>query len=151
MAYQVVNINEINDNNPSTPIGIRFPFNGPNGIFSSTFTSIDQTISNLKSLLLTYKGERMFQPTFGTDLPRLIFEPNTSELKLLINDIITQPVNYWLPYITIVDIETTTADDDDTLDYDVVIKISFQIDNSTTADGLSTITIVAADNQIMIQ
>ena len=73
MAYQIININEINDQDGNIPIGIQLPFNGQSGLFTSTFTSIDQAISNLKNLLLTNKGERVMQPAFGTDLSRILF------------------------------------------------------------------------------
>jgi len=151
MPYQIININEINDQTSNIPIGIELPFNGPDGLFTSTFTSIAQAISNLKNLLLTNKGERVMQPAFGTNLPRILFEPNTSELKALVDTAITEPVNYWLPYINITEIETTTADDDPTLDYNILVKISFQIVNSTTDDALNTITIIVNDNQLTVQ
>ena len=151
MAYQRININEINDQDGNIPIGIQLPFNGQSGLFTSTFTSIDQAISNLKNLLLTNKGERVMQPAFGTDLSRILFEPNTSELKAMVDNAITEPVNYWLPYINITEIETTTADDDPTLDYNIIVKISFQIVNSTTDDALNTITIFVNDNQLTVQ
>ena len=151
MPYQIININEINDETSNIPIGIQLPFNGTSGLFTSTFTSIDQAISNLKNLLLTNKGERAMQPRFGTNLPRILFEPNTSELKALVDTAITVPVNYWLPYINIIEIETITADDDPTLDYNIIVKISFQIVNSTTDDALNTITIFVNDNQLTVQ
>jgi phage baseplate assembly protein W len=151
MAYQIVNINEINNKNPSVPIGIQLPMNGANGLFSSTFTTVDQAISNLKNLLLTSKGERPFQPTFGTDLPRVLFEPSTADLKEMVDHIITNPVNFWLPYINITEIETITAEDDPTLGYNISVKISFEIENSTTNDALNTITIFVNDNQLTVQ
>ena len=151
MPYQIININEINDETSNIPIGIQLPFNGTSGLFTSTFTSIDQAISNLKNLLLTNKGERAMQPRFGTNLPRILFEPNTSELKALVDTAITVPVNYWLPYINIIEIETITADDDPTLDYNIIVKISFQIVNSTTDDALNTITIIVNDNQLTVR
>jgi phage baseplate assembly protein W len=151
MAYQIVNINEINNQTREIPIGIQLPFNGVDGLFTSTFTTVDQAVSNLKNLLLTSKGERHLQPKFGTDLPRVLFEPNTSELKALVEHVITEPVNFWLPYINITDIETTTADDDPTLDYNILVTISFQIENSTTKDSLNTITIIVNDNQLTVK
>jgi len=134
-----------------TAIGIQLPLNGTFGLFSPTYSSVDQAISNLKNLLLTMKGERPHQPTFGTDLMSLIFEPSTEKLKELVTPIITEPVNYWLPYIQIVEILTKTAEDDATLDHDVSIKISFNIVNSTTEDSLQTITILVSNNQLTVE
>ena len=56
------------------------------------FVSIDQTLENLKNLLLTRKGERFYQPFFGSDLLEILFEPNISELKQEIQEIKTKPI-----------------------------------------------------------
>lgn len=149
MAYTIVSSTNIEASEQA--IGITLPFAGPTGLFTSTFSSIEQAISNLKNLLLTMKGERPHQPTFGTDLMSLIFEPSDDQLKALVNPIITEPVNYWLPYIQIVEILTTTAADDATLDHDIIIKISFNIINSTTEDSLQTITLLVSNNQLTVE
>jgi phage baseplate assembly protein W len=149
MAYTIVSSTDIA--NSQTAIGIQLPFNGSHGLFSSTYSSIDQAISNLRNLLLTMKGERLHQPTFGTDLMRLIFEPSTEKLKELVTPIITDPVTYWLPYIQIVEILTTTAQDNPTLDHDIIIKISFNIVNSTVEDSLQTITLFVSNNQLTVE
>jgi hypothetical protein len=75
MAFQTLNITSTAGVN--TALGITLPFNGPFGLFTSTYTTQQQALSNLKNLLLTAKGERVNQPKFGTDLIRLLFEPNT--------------------------------------------------------------------------
>jgi hypothetical protein len=67
MPYQIVNI--ATKNSLNTALGINLPFNGPFVVFNSTYTTDAQALANLKNLLLTYKGERLFQPNFGTNLP----------------------------------------------------------------------------------
>ena len=47
-------------------IGISYPFD--NRVFNSTYTTKDQLRSNLINFLLTNKGEKLFDPNFGTDL-----------------------------------------------------------------------------------
>ena len=110
MPYQIVNV--VAEASLNTALGINIPFTGPFGVFNSTFTTNDQALANLKNLLLTYKGERIYQPNFGTDLPKLLFEPNTKELKPIVSEVIAEAVEYWLPYINIIDISTVTAEDD---------------------------------------
>jgi phage baseplate assembly protein W len=150
MAYKIVSINEINNENPNNAIGINFPFNGPGGIFSSTFTTVDQAVSNLKNLLLTAKGERIMHPSYGTDLPRILFQPIDDLLKQEIDNIITQPVNEWLPYIQINDIDVITAVEDPLLLYNVKVVVSFGIQGTLTEQENNTITIFASDNQIIL-
>lgn len=84
-------------------IGISLPFNNPNGIFSTTYINRDQVLSNLKNLLLTAKGERYFQPDFGTDIRTILFENITDEeeFKDRLKQEIQAALGYWLPYLLI--------------------------------------------------
>jgi phage baseplate assembly protein W len=115
------------------------PLGVPINSFGPIYLTIDQAFQNLKTLLLTRKGERYGLPTFGTDLLKIIFEPNASALKDQIRDIITQPVSYWLPYIDLDDINIVTNEDDPNLNYNIQITISF----SVGAYDTSTITLTA--------
>lgn len=90
--------------------GITLPVkNGETGFFEQAFTSYDQAKSNLKNLLLTKKGERIMQPNFGTGLHSLLFEQIDDTFQEKIQETITKNVNYWLPYISIknIDVEMT--------------------------------------------
>ena len=106
------------------------------------FVSIDQTLENLKNLLLTRKGERFYQPLFGSDLLEILFEPNVSELKQEIQEIITEPINFWLPYVNIESIDIVTAEDDPTLNHVMKISINISINDFET----ETITFTVDDN-----
>ena len=44
-------------------VGVSLPFNGP-AVFNPTFTTREQTKSNLINYLLTNLGERVFNPNF---------------------------------------------------------------------------------------
>jgi phage baseplate assembly protein W len=108
----------------------------PLGIALQSFTPIylttDQAFENLKTLLLTRKGERYHQPEFGTGLLNILFEPNTSLVKQAIDDFITQPVARWLPYINIEDINVVTHEDDPDLNYNIQVIISFSVAQYST-------------------
>ena len=86
MAFRVSNIEPI-DLQPRVAIGISLPFNGSTG-FNSTYTTEAQLKSNLVSFLLTNRGERVLNPTFGANLRELIFEqihePTLEEFKEII-------------------------------------------------------------------
>lgn len=150
MPYQIVNVNDISQVTPNSAIGIQLPFNGPTGIISSTVTSLEQAISNLKNLLLTFKGERINQPNFGTDLPQVLFQPNLSNLKTIITEIITDAVSYWLPYINITSINIVTADDDPDLTYEIKISISFNVPAASIVEDVPTVTIFVENNQLTV-
>jgi phage baseplate assembly protein W len=60
-------------------------------------TDIQLLESSAKMLLLTGKGERLAQPEYGTDLTRLLFETNASDLGSLIEEEVTQALTQWEP------------------------------------------------------
>ena len=64
--------------------------------------------SNLKNLLLTRKGERLGQPTFGSDLWNIIFEQITEDIGDSVEQSVREAVDYWLPYITKNNVYTKT-------------------------------------------
>ena len=65
------------DVDENTPIGVSFPLTV--GTQRQNFITTKQVHDNLRNLLLTMKGERPMQPTFGSDLYNLIFEPLQEE------------------------------------------------------------------------
>ena len=82
--------------------GITLPVQrGNSGYFSQAFSSFEQAKSNLRNLLLTRKGERIFQPNFGSGIHELLFDQATDELETRLQENITNSVNFWLPYINI--------------------------------------------------
>tara|TARA_Y100001963_G_scaffold18750_1_gene23663 strand:- start:3182 stop:3634 length:453 start_codon:yes stop_codon:yes gene_type:complete len=91
--------------------GLKFPLtykDGRDGFFPRAKTLTDQAYSNLKNLLLTRKGERLGQPTFGSDLWNIIFEQITEDIGDSVEQSVREAVDYWLPYITINNVFTTT-------------------------------------------
>jgi len=113
--------------------------------FTPIYLTTDQAFENLKTLLLTKKGERYHQPTFGTRLLYVLFEPNTDLIKEQIETIITQPVSFWLPYITLEDIEVVTAEENPDLYYNIQITISFSVAQYST----QTITFGVTDSGVL--
>lgn len=92
--------------------GITLPIKrGNTGFFEQAFTSFEQAKSNLKNLLLTRKGERIMQPNFGSGLHELLFEQADDQLEQRLEEEITNTVNFWLPYISIKEIEVTMTDE----------------------------------------
>lgn len=119
---------------PSTPtavlpIGVSIPFNNPNGIFYQTFTNLDQVRTNLRNLLLTAKGERYMQPDFGTDIRWLLFEniSDESDFKTKISATILESIEFWMPFISIsdMDVKFNLYDDGRVSDPENAVSISF--------------------------
>lgn len=90
----------------SKPIGITLPFNNVNGIFSFSYTNVEQVLTNLRNLLSTRKGERIMQPEFGTDLHYFLFEQivDEREFKDALLGEITSALTFWMPYVSVTDV-----------------------------------------------
>tara|TARA_B100000282_G_scaffold217639_1_gene161320 strand:+ start:116 stop:559 length:444 start_codon:yes stop_codon:yes gene_type:complete len=121
----------IQDRDNDVFIGINLPFKkseGSEGYFLSTTTTIDAVKNNVKLLLSTDKGERIFQPNLGIGLRRFLFEPITGETTLAIQNEIIDTFNFWLPFITIKDIQVETTSADGTNPNQISINVIFNLD-----------------------
>jgi phage baseplate assembly protein W len=58
-------------------IGISALYNNGTNVFNTTTTTKEQVKSNLINFILTNKGERFFDPTFGGDLRASLFQPDS--------------------------------------------------------------------------
>ena len=99
------------DFKPDVAVGVKLPFGKPKGLFAQSYTTEEQAISNLKNLLLTRKGERPFQPEFGSDVYSLLFENIDLDLNERISDTLSEDIKFWLPYIVIDNIDVKTEPD----------------------------------------
>jgi phage baseplate assembly protein W len=144
MGYRLESINDVTQQNE---VGLGISFSANASLFAPIYTTDIQTKENLKTLLLTRIGERVMQPTYGTNLITIIFEPNLSSLKTQIQTLIQEPVNYWLPYINIDSIDVITNEDDPTLIHNIQITINYSVDNLDT----NTITIVGDASSVRIE
>ncbi len=121
----------IQDRNDDVFIGINLPFKkseGSEGYFLSTTTTIEAVKNNVKLLLSTDKGERIFQPNLGVGLRRFLFEPITGETTLAIQNEIVDTFNFWLPFVSIKDIKVETTSADGTNPNQIYINVIFNLD-----------------------
>jgi phage baseplate assembly protein W len=127
---QVIKIDP-RDLDKNISIGISLPFNA-SGVFPKTYSTKEQIKSNLINLLLTYKGERIENPEFGADLPRLLFEPISDNTFFKIEDQILTNVGIYIPEITILNIEINPDTDNNT----ILIKIDYKLNISGQQDNI---------------
>ena len=94
------------DRNDDKYVGIRFPLDySPEGFFYKTKTVLEQSKANLRNLLLTTPGERIFQPDFGCNLKNLVFEQRENISEDIESSIRTS-VDRYLSYINIINVFT---------------------------------------------
>ena len=114
------------DLNPDVFIGISLPLEyGSQGFFNKTRTTLQQTRSNIRNLLLTIKGERLGNPTFGSDLMRVIFDPDAGDIDSRIEEAIRASISEWLPYVNVKKVETVADERNPNL---LNVRIDFTID-----------------------
>ena len=87
----------------------------------------------IKNILLTNKGERLFQPLIGSDIQSMLFENATPVTAILIKDRIESALNAYEPRCSIVDVEVLGDIDSNT----VKINVVFHVINSETPQTLS--------------
>ena len=121
------------DKDPDTYIGLKFPLDyGRDGFFSRTKTALEQARYNIKNLLLTQKSERLGNPTFGSDLYKVLFEQEGEELENNIEETIRSAISEWLPFINVEKIETTFSPTNKSA---VNVSIRFTMNFDTTTEG----------------
>ena len=99
------------DLNPDVFIGLKLPLGySDTGFFKQTKTTLQQAKYNIINLLKTIPGERLGQPTFGSQLHSILFEPMNEDFGDVLEDSIRSSLEKWLPYINIKNIEITMPD-----------------------------------------
>jgi phage baseplate assembly protein W len=119
---QTIQVNPL-DLQGNIAIGVSLPFDGPSGPFNSTYSTADQIKSNLVNLLLTNKGERLFNPDFGADLKKVLFEVDLDSTYSYIQDLITTNVDYFVPEVQIIEIQILPNEDNNSISVTIRYKL----------------------------
>jgi len=104
----------VEDQDTRVSVGIDFPFGRvPNGdgYFKTTKTTVDSIKNNIKLLLQTNTGERLFQPALGMNLRQLLFEPLDENLTIQMENNIVDTFERWLPFVELKNIEIKRRDE----------------------------------------
>ena len=123
----------IEDKDTRVSVGIELPFGGKpgtgDGYFTSTKTTMDAIKNNIKTLLLTERGERLFQPNLGMNLRRFLFEQITQNTVIEIENDIVSTFEKWLPFVQLNDIRVDIGNQDKN---QIKIGIDFNVVNIPT-------------------
>ena len=140
MAFLDTNVTGsfVEDRDSAVSIGIDLPFHrdiGPNGWFATTKTTIEAVKNNIRNLLLTNRGERVFQPNLGLGLRQFLFEQITPDTIIAIQNDIRDTLSLWLPFVVIENIIVDQKDDFNRID----VKLEFRINQ--VPNSLDSITV----------
>ena len=122
-------------------ININYPFKDSHkGFFLDLNQDENAAIkADLMHLILTRKGQRLYNPQFGTDLLKYIFEPNDTMTLGAIKEEIKTVVKKYLPKLQIKDVR---VDPSPTSEYAAVVRIDYSItDEVFTTDDFVIINI----------
>ena len=88
----------------------------------------EQSIKNaLKNLILTANYERPFHSEIGSPIKRLLFEPATPMLQIMMQRAITDTVENFEPRVELLNVDVVVSEDE----YMVYVTIEFRIINTT--------------------
>ena len=117
----------IEDKDTRVSVGLDLPVaRVPNkdGYFATTKTTIESVKNNIRLLLQTQKGERVFQPNLGMNIRRFLFEQITEDTQVQIENDIVDTFATWLPFVELREIDIDTSNQDKN---QINIKIVFNI------------------------
>ena len=84
-------------------------------------------------LLMTQLGERVMRSDFGTEAPRLVFSPGSTQYLRLLENTIKEAVVNWEPRI---DLTSVIAEADPTETFKVTVSISYTVRQTNTSTNL---------------
>jgi len=131
MAFDAKRINPI-DRQPRKAVGVSLPFSGK-AVFNSNYETKEAIKSNIINYLLTGKGERYMNPTFGSGIRDELFtnvnRENTSSLEV---KVATELRNYF-PNLAIIQLSITPSPDSNMIS----LSISFKVKETQVEDEVT--------------
>lgn len=131
MAFESKKINPL-DLQPRKAVGVALPFSGK-AVFNSTFETKEAIKANLINYILTGKGERYHNPTFGSGIRNLLFEninrDKLNDLEFLVRDAIQR----YFPRLEILNINLQGAPDSNLISFTLNFRLTdTQIEDEIT-------------------
>ena len=130
MAFEPKKINPI-DLQPRTAVGINIPFSS-NAVFNQTFQTVDAIKANFINYLLTGRGERYFNPSFGSGLRNLLFSNIGKETLVNVEISIKEALKTYFPQLNILNLSLVDRTDENIIQ----LKLNFSIAGTKIKDEL---------------
>ena len=90
---------------------------------------------SIRNLILTNKGERLYQPNVGGDVKRLLFENITPQTILLIKQVIEKSIELYEPRANLIDVVVSPRENQNA----VAISITFNVINRQEPISLNVV------------
>ena len=128
MAYGLKQISSL-DLRPSTGIGVKVPFSSTS-VFTTVYTTKEQTKYNIINFLLTDKRERPLNPTFGAGLRSKLFEQISESTMDELEAYIANQVENNFPNVKVVELSVSGDPDRSS----IAIQFSYRITTTSETD-----------------
>ena len=123
----------VEDRDTRVSVGLDLPIarqaGDQGGYFATTKTTMDAIKNDIRLLLMTERGERLFQPFLGMNIRRFLFEQITDDTAIEIENDIVDTFQTWLPFVELRDIDVDLGDQNKNT---IKINITFNIRNAPT-------------------
>jgi len=120
-------------------INIKFPLEDDsinNFLFDRNITTKESLKSNLMLLLLTNRWERYYNPLYGTDLLRYIFEQNDKNVQISIENEIKTAVERYIPKLIINSVNFLEPEQGEDNNLNILINFTYNDDVYQDTDVL---------------
>lgn len=130
MAYNLRNINVL-DLRPSTGVGVSLPFSNRIA-FTTVYTTKEQLKYNIINYLLTGRGERIFNPTFGAGIRNRLFEQISEDSNEALQLTIQSSIENYFPSVEVVNLSVVSDPDRS----QISVQFSYRIRQTNETDNI---------------
>ncbi len=131
MAFEAKRIEPI-DLEPRKAVGVALPFSGK-AVFNSTYETKEALKAIIINFILTGKGERYMNPTFGSGIRNLLFENinrnTTDQIELILNE----ALRIYFPNLEILNMGIDRQEDNNLISF----RLDYRIKGTQTEDELT--------------
>lgn len=120
------------DNIARKAVGVDIPFNAP-AVFKSNYLTRDAIKNNLTNFFQTRRGERVFNPFFGSAIFNIVFENINGVTDELINRVLRDECAQNFPFVSVDSIVIDKEEDLNTLN----ITLKYVATNYGIADEIN--------------
>jgi len=92
----------------------------------TNITNEDSVKQSIKNIIFTNKGERFFNPNFGSDINLMLFENITPATEQIISDLIKTSISNFEPRANVIEVNVNSYSDENS----VLVTIIFSTLNS---------------------
>lgn len=129
-------------------INLKWPLRAyQRGFFQGNDSTIAAVTEDIKTLLLTNKGERLINSDMGTNLPVfegvLFDQMSKAELTSRVDAEIRSALEKWMPHVKLVRLELLTDEENDIGFNKLIIKMDYVLNNSEAAGDSIQLTVIS--------